>query len=189
MANKVCLFSVRGCSVLSDYWTLHVWQVTDLGNQSKKREKKNYHPNNISGGAKAAPEYYVQKWKWGLEFIREPDPLGQPFRYNVRCVWTSCSSPVPLVFISRKQRVKFTGSSYSTFCNKICTCRVFYRHKANLVCIKWRTSRACNDSCEILSNRNSIFTQIDLFTDTAAILRGGEHISFVFASAFRDIFS
>ena len=30
-----------------------MWQVTDLGNQSKKREKKNYHPNNISGGAKA----------------------------------------------------------------------------------------------------------------------------------------
>ena len=82
----------------------------------------------------AVPEYCIKKLR--LEFIMAPN----------WCVWTSCSSSVPLVFISRKQRVKFTGSSYSTFCNKICTCRVFYRHKANLVCIKWRNSRACNAS-------------------------------------------
>ena len=106
----------------------------------------------------AVPEYYIQKWE--LKFSRAPNPLGQSFQYNVRCVWTSCSSSVPLAFSSRKQKVKFTGSSYSTFCNKICTCRVFYRHKANLVCIKWRNSCACNDSRKILSNRNSIFTQI-----------------------------
>ena len=83
--------------------------MTDLGNQSKK-EKKNYHPNNISGGTKApqpqphplcGPEYYIQKL--GLEFIREPNPLSQPFRYNVRCVWTSCSSSVPCSFPENRE--------------------------------------------------------------------------------------
>ena len=49
----------------------------------------------------AVPEYYIQKLE--LEFIREPNPLGQPFWYNVRCVWTSCSSSVPCSFPENRE--------------------------------------------------------------------------------------
>ena len=44
--------------------------------------------------------------------------------------------------------------SSSTFCNKLCTCCVFYRPKANLFCSNWRKSPVRRD-CVILSNQKS----------------------------------
>ena len=35
--------------------------------------------------------------EWGLRF-REPNPLGQPLRHNVKSVWTTSSSSVPIPF-------------------------------------------------------------------------------------------
>ena len=50
--------------------------------------------------------------------------------------------------------------SSSTFCDKICTCCAFYRPKANLFCTKWHESSVWRDSCVILSNQKSVFTQL-----------------------------
>ena len=52
--------------------------------------------------------------------------------------------------------LKFVAESREQFyfCNKIgCTCRVFYRPKANLFYSKWRNSRVWRDSRENLSNQ------------------------------------
>ena len=37
-------------------------------------------------------------YEWGLG-SRSPSPLGQPLRHDVWCVWTTCFSPVLLLFI------------------------------------------------------------------------------------------
>ena len=50
--------------------------------------------------------------------------------------------------------------SSSFFCNKICTCCVFYQPKANLFCCKWCNSHVWHDSRVILSNQKFEFTQL-----------------------------
>ena len=48
----------------------------------------------------------------------------------------------------------------STFSKKISTCCAFYRLKANLFCGKWWESSVRLDSCVILHNQKSVFTQL-----------------------------
>ena len=47
----------------------------------------------------------------------------------------------------------------SSFCKKICTCCAFYRPKANLFCNRWCNYCLWRNSCSILSNQKSVFTQ------------------------------
>ena len=50
--------------------------------------------------------------------------------------------------------------SSSTFCNKLCKCCAFYPPKANLFCSNLRNSCVWRDSCVMLSNQKSVFTQL-----------------------------
>ena len=60
-------------------------------------------------------ETEVNNQEWGLE-LSVPNPLGQPLQYVVRCVWTTCLSPRPLLFILRRIAFCVNTKSYSVFC-------------------------------------------------------------------------
>ena len=53
---------------------------------------------------------------WGLPRFSSTNPLGQPLRHDVRCVWMTCSSSLPLLFIL--YRVAFLVGKKSTVSGK-----------------------------------------------------------------------
>ena len=81
----------------------------------KKHSKKTYADLKSEASHKAAPHFgVVNRYsdrsgslkstetevnirEWGLEFS-SANPLSQPRRYDVRCVWTTCSSSGSLLF-------------------------------------------------------------------------------------------
>ena len=82
--------------------------------------------------------------------------------WKVMCWYTThiqtCLATNQLVAGCTNLLQKVESSSF--FCDKICTCWVFYQPKANLFCSKWRNSHVWRDSCVILSNQKFEFTQL-----------------------------
>ena len=82
--------------------------------------------------------------------------------WKVMCWYTThiqtCLATNQLVAGCTNLLQKVESSSF--FCDKICTCCVFYQPKANLFCCKWRNSHVWHDSRVILSNQKLEFTQL-----------------------------
>ena len=82
--------------------------------------------------------------------------------WKVMCWYTThiqtCLATNQVVAGCKNLLQKVESSSF--FCDKICTCCVFYQPKANLFCSKWRNSHVWRDSCVILSNQKFEFTQL-----------------------------
>lgn len=75
----------------------------------------------------------------------------------------------------RFRKVVAEIESCSTFCNEICTCSEFYRLKANLFAENDAT-RVWRDSCVILSNEKSVFTQLCLLPALRRLIKQKKNI-------------
>ena len=104
--------------------------------------------------------------------------------WKVMCWYTThiqtCLATNQVVAGCKNLLQKVESSSF--FCDKICTCCVFYQPKANLFCSKWRNSHVWRDSCVILSNQKFEFTQLatTLFCYQTGLNMGGKTCNIAF---------
>ena len=99
---------------------MRVFTVSDIGSVSHFSAiwtgiRTEAEVNKWERGALEPTDTEVNVEEWGMAFSA-PNPFGQPLRLDVWCMWTTCSSYGPLLFMLYQTVLRVITSGYLVLC-------------------------------------------------------------------------